>query len=207
MRFSVNPTRIELLRLKKRLILAQRGYRLLKEKEEELMRIFLALIEEIKNLRKQVEEEVIKAQRVYLSLSSIFSEEFIEGALKNLPISLNYKSEEKNIFNLTFPQLSVDIEKKVHPFFADIRTPLLMDELVKRYIEVFPKLLEIANKELILEALAKEIESVRRRVNALEYILIPEITTSIGFIESKLEEIARSHIVRIMKIKEIIRAH
>ena len=207
MRFSVNPTRIELLRLKKRLILAQRGYRLLKEKEEELMRIFLALIEEIKNLRKQVEEEVIKAQRVYLSLSSIFSEEFIEGALKNLPISLNYKSEEKNIFNLTFPQLNVDIEKKVHPFFADIRTPLLMDELVKRYIEVFPKLLEIANKELILEALAKEIESVRRRVNALEYILIPEITTSIGFIESKLEEIARSHIVRIMKIKEIIRAH
>jgi len=193
MRLAVNPTRMELLKLKKRLILAHRGHRLLKDKQDELMRNFLSLIEEIKVLRLLVEKGLFQAYGSFLIARSTMGREFLEEALMASQLETNLEVTYVPLLNLRVPSYELRIME--------------LDGALKRHRELIPEMVELAEKGKRLEMLSYEIERTRRRVNALEHILIPNILETISYISMKLEELERSNLIRLMKIKDIVRRH
>ncbi|MBA7468126.1 V-type sodium ATPase subunit D [subsurface metagenome] len=206
MRLAVNPTRMELLKLKKRLILARRGHRLLKDKQDELMRNFLSLIEEIKELRLTVEIELFQAYGSFLIARLTMGREFLDEALMFSQLETNLEVTYVPLMNLRIPRYRLNIEGDYFSYGL-LTTSMELDRALKRYRELIPKMVELAEKERELEMLSYEIERTRRRVNALEHILIPNIFETISYISMKLEELERSNLVRLMKIKDIVRRH
>ncbi len=206
MRLAVNPTRMELLKLKKRLILARRGHRLLKDKQDELMRNFLSLIEEIKELRLTVEIELFQAYGSFLIARLTMGREFLDEALMFSQLETNLEVTYVPLMNLRIPRYRLNIEGDYFSYGL-LTTSMELDRAVKRYRELIPKMVELAEKERELEMLSYEIERTRRRVNALEHILIPNIFETISYISMKLEELERSNLTRLMKIKDIVRRH
>lgn len=206
MRLAVNPTRMELLKLKKRLVLARRGHKLLKDKQDELMRNFLSLIEEIKELRLTVEIELFQAYGSFLIARSTMAREFLDEALMFTQLKANLEVVYVPLLNLRVPRYSLKIEGDYFSYGL-FTTSMELDKALKRYRELIPKMVELAEKERTLEMLSYEIERTRRRVNALEHILIPNIIETIAYISMKLEEQERSNLTRLMKIKDIVRRH
>jgi len=206
MRLAVNPTRMELLKLKKRLVLARRGHKLLKDKQDELMRNFLSLIEEIKELRLTVEIELFQAYGSFLIARSTMAREFLDEALMFTQLKANLEVAYVPLLNLRVPRYRLRIEGDYFSYGL-FTTSMELDRALKRYRELIPKMVELAEKERTLEMLSYEIERTRRRVNALEHILIPNIIETIGYISMKLEEQERSNLTRLMKIKDIVRRH
>lgn len=206
MRLAVNPTRMELLKLKKRLILARRGHRLLKDKQDELMRNFLSLIEEIKELRLTVEIELFQAYGSFLIARLTMGKEFLDEALMFSQLETNLEVTYVPLMNLRIPRYRLNIEGDYFSYGL-LTTSMELDRALKRYRELIPKMVELAEKERELEMLSYEIEKTRRRVNALEHILIPNIFETISYISMKLEELERSNLTRLMKIKDIVRKH
>lgn len=206
MRLAVNPTRMELLKLKKRLILARRGHRLLKDKQDELMRNFLSLIEEIKELRLTVEIELFQAYGSFLIARLTMGREFLDEALMFSQLETNLEVTYVPLMNLRIPRYRLNIEGDYFSYGL-LTTSMELDRALKRYRELIPKMVELAEKERGLEMLSYEIERTRRRVNALEHILIPNIFETISYISMKLEELERSNLTRLMKIKDIVRRH
>ncbi|MQY53311.1 MAG: V-type ATP synthase subunit D [Firmicutes bacterium] len=206
MRLAVNPTRMELLKLKKRLILARRGHRLLRDKQDELMRNFLSLIEEIKELRLTVEIELFQAYGSFLIARLTMGREFLDEALMFSQLETNLEVTYVPLMNLRIPRYRLNIEGDYFSYGL-LTTSMELDRALKRYRELIPKMVELAEKERELEMLSYEIERTRRRVNALEHILIPNIFETISYISMKLEELERSNLTRLMKIKDIVRRH
>ncbi len=206
MRLAVNPTRMELLKLKKRLILARRGHKLLKDKQDELMRNFLSLIEEIKELRLTVEIELFQAYGFFLIARLTMGREFLDEALMFSQLETNLEVTYVPLMNLRIPRYRLNIEGDYFSYGL-LTTSMELDRALKRYRELIPKMVELAEKERRLEMLSYEIERTRRRVNALEHILIPNIFETISYISMKLEELERSNLTRLMKIKDIVRKH
>ncbi|MFQ5866697.1 MAG: V-type ATP synthase subunit D [bacterium] len=206
MRLAVNPTRMELLKLKKKLILARRGHRLLKNKQDELMRNFISLIEEIKDLRLIVERELFEAYGSFLIARSTMGREFLDEALMFSQLETALEVSYVPLLNLRVPSYKFKMEGDYFSYGL-LTTSMELDRALKRYRELIPKMVELAEKEKKLEMLSYEIERTRRRVNALEHILIPNIIETIGYISMKLEELERSNITRLMKIKDIVRRH
>lgn len=206
MRLAVNPTRMELLKLKKRLILARRGHRLLKDKQDELMRNFLSLIEEIKELRLTVEIELFQAYGSFLIARLTMGREFLDEALMFSQLETNLEVTYVPLMNLRIPRYRLNIEGDYFSYGL-LTTSMELDRALKSYRELIPKMVELAEKERELEMLSYEIERTRRRVNALEHILIPNIFETISYISMKLEELERSNLTRLMKIKDIVRKH
>lgn len=206
MRLAVNPTRMELLKLKKRLILARRGHRLLKDKQDELMRNFLSLIEEIKELRLTVEIELFQAYGSFLIARLTMGREFLDEALMFSQLETNLEVTYVPLMNLRIPRYRLNIEGDYFSYGL-LTTSMELDRALKKYRELIPKMVELAEKERGLEMLSYEIERTRRRVNALEHILIPNIFETISYISMKLEELERSNLTRLMKIKDIVRRH
>jgi len=206
MRLAVNPTRMELLKLKKKLILARRGHRLLKNKQDELMRNFISLIEEIKDLRLTVERELFEAYGSFLIARSTMGREFLDEALMFSQLETALEVSYVPLLNLRVPSYKLKMEGDYFSYGL-LTTSMELDRALKRYRELIPKMVELAEKEKKLEMLSYEIERTRRRVNALEHILIPNIIETIGYISMKLEELERSNITRLMKIKDIVRRH
>ena len=206
MRLAVNPTRMELLKLKKRLILARRGHKLLKDKQDELMRNFLSLIEEIKELRLTVEIELFQAYGSFLIARLTMGREFLDEALMFSQLETNLEVTYVPLMNLRIPRYRLNIEGDYFSYGL-LTTSMELDRALKRYRELIPKMVELAEKERELEMLSYEIERTRRRVNALEHILIPNIFETISYISMKLEELERSNLTRLMKIKDIVRKH
>lgn len=202
---AVNPTRMELLRLKKRLILAQKGHKLLKDKQDELVRHFLSIIEDTRRLRIQADEEI---QMVYQSYS--IAEGVVGGAtiesLFSLPgANTVLKSRTRPIMNLKVPVFEVEVSGD--PFnYGNAQSSVLVDRSVRLFGKLLTTLLKLAELEKTSILLAQEIEKTRRRVNALEYILIPNISETIKYITMKLSEMERSNLTRIMRVKEVIAA-
>ncbi len=200
---AINPTRMELLRLKRRLTLAQKGHKLLKDKQDELVRNFLEIIEDTKRLRIQADKEI---QSVYQSFS--IAEGVVGGAVIESLFSMpgahtDVKSKTKSIMNLKVPEFEVEIAGDPYDY-GDVQSSVLVDRSVRMYGEQLQTLLKLAELEKASILLAEEIEKTRRRVNALEYILIPNIIDTIKYITMKLEEMERSNLTRIMKVKEVI---
>jgi V/A-type H+-transporting ATPase subunit D len=203
---EVNATRMELLRLRKRLRLADRGHKLLKRKQDELMRQFLELIEKIGDLRKEVEDRLATAHRGFLMARSVMDSESMEEAIMfpNQKLTLNVSALP--VMNLRLPQFDVSSQGKVHSYGL-LNTSAELDSALAEYSELLPEMLRLAQIERSVELLASEIETTRRRVNALEYILIPNLKDTIKYIKMRLDEMERSNLSRLMRVKEIVRSH
>lgn len=198
----VNPTRMELSRLKKKRLMAIRGHKLLKDKRDELMKQFISLTEKNKNLREKVENGLKKANQMFLLARSEMNDAALNVALLVPKQSVSVEVSTKNIMSVTVPKFSY---KTRTPDKNDIFSYGLaftssgLDFAVKSLYDVFENMLELAEIEKSCQLLAAEIEKTRRRVNALEYVVIPQAENGIRYISMKLDENERSAQARLMK--------
>jgi len=205
MRLSVSATRMELLRLRRRLVVARRGHKLLKDKQEQLMRKILELIKTIKGERQRLAQEIsLIQQRLRYAEASYQPEEYVQ-ALAVSGRTIDIDIGVRNIVNINVPTIK-NIEFTGSLLNYDFTTTSgELDSSLFTLDGLLPALLNLAINEKTLELLAEELERTRRRVNALEYVLIPSITETIRYITMKLSEAERSGLVRLMRLKEIIR--
>jgi V/A-type H+-transporting ATPase subunit D len=203
MRLSVNPNRMELLRLRRRLVLAERGHKLLKDKLEEIMRRFLQLMRRLFELQERISPKLKKAFLSFAFVRARSSQKDLERFIPEGKLLLEPKSEK--IFNVSIPKFEVE-EKEISDYDL-VNTESELDIGIKKIQEVLEDLFEMSRLWKAVELLSHEIEMTRRRVNALEHILIPSIKETISYISSRLEEMERSYQVQLMRVKEIIRKH
>ena len=207
-RIKVDPTRMQMSILRGRLKTATRGHKLLKDKQDELMRRFIELIRENKRLRSQVEEELKDSFNDFLLASAMMSPEMLRQALAIPKQQVRVNVERKNIMSVNIPvmdfEYSKDVEQgDIYPY-GYAQTSAELDDAIDKLQEVMSRLLELAAMEKAGQLMAGEIEKTRRRVNALEYRTIPDLQETIKYIRMKLDENERATITRLMKVKEII---
>lgn len=204
---NVNPTRMELTTLKRKLVTARRGHKLLKDKRDELMRRFLILVKENKELRKSVEEKM-KLANSYMALASgEMSDNEITVALMLSGQKISVDIEKKNIMSVPVPEFRLNhklSESNGAVSYGFGFTAGDLDEAVNIYNSLSKDLLRLAEVEKTCQLLAREIEGTRRRVNALEHVLIADYEDTIRYITAKLEENDRSNTTRLMKIKDMM---
>jgi len=204
MRLNVSPNRMEVLRLKKRLLLARRGHKLLRDKQEELIRRFLELVAENKDLRDDVEKRLRKGYQNLLFARAMMFADTIESLLFFTTRKADVSISLTPLMNLRLPQLHLSQEGEISCYgFAETSGEL--DTAISIFSETLPLMVKLSQIERWIELMAQEIETTRRRVNALEYILIPSLEETIRYITMKLSERERGNITRLMKIKEIVR--
>lgn len=206
-KLNVNPTRMELTRLKKRYVVARRGHKLLKDKRDELMKQFLELVRKNKELREKVEEMLMNVHNDFLIARAVMSSEILEESLMFPKQQVSLDVSTKNIMSVDVPVLEFNTEneneKNIYPYgFATTSGEL--DGAVSTLAEVLPYLLELAQMEKSGQLLAEEIEKTRRRVNALEYVMIPQLEETIKYITMKLDENERGNLTRLMKVKDMM---
>ncbi|MBQ1642548.1 MAG: V-type ATP synthase subunit D [Oscillospiraceae bacterium] len=204
---TITPTRMVLNQLKGRLKTARRGHKLLKDKRDELMRQFMDIIKRNKELRTKVEEGLTGAYSSLQVASSIMSPEMLEQSLMYPRQSVELGMTYKNIMSVNVPIYSFrtknDDPSEIYPYgFA--QTSGELDDALEKLAVVFNDMLELAQVEKTMQLLAEEIEKTRRRVNALEYVMIPELETNIKYISMKLEENENATKVRLLKVKEMV---
>ena len=204
---QVTPTRMELTRLKKKLRTAVKGHRLLKDKRDELMREFLELVRVNMDLRKKVEKGIADANRNFVLAKAGMSEETLKGALLAPKQEVSLVSDTKNVMSVDVPVFDFKTrtpdENDIYAYgFAFTSSDL--DGAVYSLQEVFPDMLKLAEVEKSCQLMAAEIEKTRRRVNALEHVIIPETQQGIRYITMKLDENERSTQVRLMKVKDMM---
>lgn len=208
-RLNVTPTRMNLNTLKKRLGVSKRGYKLLKDKQDELMRQFLELIRENKSLREEVEAELSDSFKDFLVASSFMSPEFLEEAVSLPTQKIGVDIDIQNVMSVRIPKMEFKVDKgenenaSIYPY-GYAQTSAGLDQAIEGLNRVMDKLLKLAEIEKTTQLMADEIEGTRRRVNALEYRTIPDLEETIKYIRAKLEENERSTIARLMKVKDII---
>ena len=203
----VNPTRMELTRLKKQLNTALRGHKLLKDKRDELMRRFLDLVRENEALRRQVEEGIRQADTHFLLASAVMSKEALDAALLAPKQEAALEVSSRNVMSVDLPTFTLSNRTPdagdIYPYgFAF--TSFELDGAVERLSALLPAMLRLAEIEKATCLLAGEIEKTRRRVNALEHVVIPGLREDIRFIAMKLEENERSSRTRLMKVKDMM---
>ncbi len=204
-KLNVKPTRMELLNLKKRYKSAKRGHKLLKDKQDGLMQKFMEIIREAKTLRREVEEKLSKAFRNFMFASSMMMPEKLESALLYPSAKVDLEVATKNVMSVYIPYFKLQQEGDILNY-GYLQTSGELDMALSAFQEVFPLLIKLAQIEKQAERLAAELETTRRRVNALEYKLIPDLEETIKFITMKLAEAERSTIVSVMRIKAMIEA-
>jgi V/A-type H+-transporting ATPase subunit D len=205
MLLKVNPNRMELLRLKKRLVVAKRGYKLLKDKRDALIQVFVRLAKENNTAREELEKKLLKCYEIFSNASSLMSKLTLEEALMFPKAKSVIEVSFKNIMSVNVPQYKYRCKGKYYSYSL-IDTAAELDSSLKKYHEILILMLRVAELDKSVTLLANEIEKTRRRVNALEYVIIPDLEETVKFITMKLDEMARSAISAIMRIKEIIRA-
>uniref|UniRef100_A0A7C4CAJ7 V-type ATP synthase subunit D n=1 Tax=candidate division WOR-3 bacterium TaxID=2052148 RepID=A0A7C4CAJ7_UNCW3 len=200
----VGATRMQLMRLKKRLAVARRGHKLLKDKQEELLRRVLALVDEVRDHRRKVEAETARVLGRFALARAAYGPEMLEEAvmLPSRQVSIEFSTER--IMNVRVPVFRRQVSGRLRCYgFATTSGEL--DLALVEFEELLDSLLVLAEKEKALELLAAEVEKTRRRVNALEFVLIPDIVETIKSINLKLAETERGDLTRLMRVKEIIR--
>lgn len=202
----VNATRLELLRLKKRLQLAARGHKLLKDKRDELMQQLLAIIDEVKEMRLSVEKEFNSILELFVLAKARMGPFQLEQELIMPSKKISVSVSQKNIMSVRVPEYSKEVSGDIIPY-GFLNTSGDIDIALDKFDRFIENLLNLAEKEKAVQLMATEIEETRRRVNALEYKLIPDLQETIKFISMKLDENERASIVRLMKVKDIVRSH
>lgn len=203
---SVNATRMELLKLKKRLLLASRGHKLLKDKRDELMRQLLEIIDDVKEMRLSVEKEFNSILELFVLAKARMGPFQLEQALLIPSKKISVSVSQKNMMSVRVPEYSKEVSGNIIPYGL-LNTSGDIDIALYKFERFIEDLLSLAEKEKAVHMMATEIEETRRRVNALEYRLIPDLQETIKFITMKLDENERSNIVRLMKVKDIVRSH
>ena len=204
---TINPTRQELNRLKTRLRTSMRGHKLLKDKRDELMKQFMDVVRENRALRKRVEEGLMRAHGAFTVAAALMSPEMLEQSLLYPKQSVELDMTFQNIMSVDVPQYQFRTSSQdpgeVYPYgFA--QTSGELDDAVDALSRVLSDMLRLAEVEKTSQLLAEEIEKTRRRVNALEYVKIPEMQANIKYITMKLDENERSNTIRLMKVKDMI---
>ena len=204
---TINPTRQELNRLKNRLRTSIRGHKLLKDKRDELMKQFMDVVRENRALRKRVEEGLMRAHGAFTVAAALMSPEMLEQSLLYPKQSVELDMTFQNIMSVDVPQYQFRTSSQdpgeVYPYgFA--QTSGELDDAVDALSRVLGDMLRLAEVEKTSQLLAEEIEKTRRRVNALEYVKIPEMQANIKYITMKLDENERSNTIRLMKVKDLI---
>ncbi len=204
---NVTPTRMELTRLKRKLVTARRGHKLLKDKRDELMRQFLILVRENMAVRKRVEEAIGTANKSFALARSAMSDEGVRVAFMTPKQEVRLKTSLRNVMSVEVPVFESETRTSdasdIYSYgFAFTSGDL--DKGVGTLSEILPDLLKLAETEKSCQLMAAEIEKTRRRVNALEHVLIPDMEESIKFITMKLDENERSSQIRLMKVKDMM---
>lgn len=207
MRLNVNPTRMELTKLKKRLVVAKRGHKLLKDKQDELMKKFIDLIKKNNDLRIKVEEELSQSLKEFMMAKAVMGSEMLEEAIIMPSETVSLDISKKNIMSVNVPVMKFIREgvegASIYPYgFA--QTSAELDMAINKLYSILPQLLELAEVEKSCQLMADEIEKTRRRVNALEYVMIPQLQETIKYIVMKLEENERGNLTRLMKVKSMM---
>ena len=204
---TINPTRMELTRLKGRLKTAQRGHKLLKDKRDELMKQFMDVVRENRALRKRVEEGLMRAHGAFTVAAALMSPEMLEQSLLYPKQSVELDMTFENVMSVDVPRYHFHTASQepgeIYPYgFA--QTSGELDDAVDAMAQVFEDMLKLAEVEKTSQLLAEEIEKTRRRVNALEYVKIPEMQQNIKYITMKLDENERANTIRLMKVKDML---
>ncbi len=204
---NVNPTRMELTRLKKSLSTALRGHKLLKDKRDELMRRFLDIVRENKLLRESVEEKLKRANQYMSVAGAVMQREALVSALLMPKQGVELKVGERNIMSVNIPTFEVktktDSVTDIYSY-GFVNTGADLDKAVLLLSEALSDMLRLAECEKSAQMLASEIEKTRRRVNALEYVMIPNYQDTIRYISMKLDEADRSNTTRLLKVKDMV---
>ena len=204
-KLNVNPTRMELRRLKNRLKTATRGHKLLKDKSDEMIRQFMLYVRENKRLREEVEGELQASLKSFMLARAVSSDAVIEEAVLMPSTHVGLNTSSKNVMSVDVPVFDI-VEGEVtdlYPYsFASVSSEL--DSSISSLTTLLPKLLKLAEVEKTCNMLADEIEKNRRRVNALEYVMIPQLEETIKYITMKLDENERASTIRLMKVKSMI---
>ena len=207
-KLNVNPTRMELRRLKTRLKTATRGHKLLKDKSDEMIRQFMLYVRENKRLREEVEGELQASLKSFMLARAVSSDAVIEEAVLMPSTHVGLNTSSKNVMSVDVPVFDI-VEGEVtdlYPYsFASVSSEL--DSSISSLTTLLPKLLKLAEVEKTCNMLADEIEKNRRRVNALEYVMIPQLEETIKYITMKLDENERGNITRLMKVKDMIKSN
>lgn len=204
MKIKINPNRMNLLKLRKRLRFAIRGHKLLKDKQEQLTKEFNSLIIKLIELRKRIE---VQLKEIYLYIEIIHKylpKETFERWCEKVYLFKNFEiiEEKQSKFNIKYKVFKID--KAPNKNFDIFTTDLYFNIFVSKMFSLYPLILELSNLETLCELMAKELQTTRRRVNALEYVLIPQIKQGIKNIVNKLNEIERINIIQLMRIKQLL---
>ena len=204
---QVNPTRMELTRQKKKLVTATKGHKLLKDKRDELMRQFLDLVRENMALRQKVEAGIQAANKNFVIAKAGMSEETLHTALMAPKQEVYLETSSKNVMSVDIPVFEYKTrtadENDIYSYgFAFTSGDL--DDAVKSLADILPDMLKLAETEKACQLMASEIEKTRRRVNALEHVIIPQAQENIKYITMKLDENERSTQIRLMKVKDMM---
>lgn len=204
---NVNPTRMELTRLKKQLSTAVRGHKLLKDKRDELMRQFLDTIRETKQMREDFERRIADVNAGFVMASALMSQQELDTALLCPKQEVTLECSTQNIMSVDIPVYDIKTRTSSSSdiySYGFASTSFELDGAVTGLAELLPEMLRLAEKEKAVMLMADEIEKTRRRVNALEHVLIPRYQETIHFIAGKLEENDRSSRARLMKVKDMM---
>lgn len=204
---NVNPTRMQLTKLKKQLATAVRGHKMLKDKRDELMRRFIDLVQENKRLRDKVEQELQECNSHFVNASAVMSKQALDASLMSPKQQVSVEVGSKNVMSVNIPELSSSTRTSdkgdIFPYgFAF--TSFELDDAVMSLNELLPDLIRLAEIEKSCELMSAEIEKTRRRVNSLEHVMIPRYQETIKYISMKLEENDRSSRTRLMKVKDML---
>ena len=203
---TINPTRMELTRLKGRLKTAVRGHKLLKDKRDEMMKQFLEIVRRNRALRRKVEEGLGRANGAFTVASAVMGPEMLEQALLYPKAGVEMDVSFRNVMSVNVPVYDIHTtgdSGEIYPYgFA--QTSGELDAALEAMQGVFQDMLELAQVEKSMQLLAQEIEKTRRRVTALEYVVIPETQRNIRYISMKLDENERGNTTRLMKVKDMV---
>jgi len=201
-RLPINPTRMELLRLKKRLAVALRGHKLLKDKLDGLMKEFLEISKKYKISRLKVDEQLPKILKLFVISDITSSRQITENALESTKQELELKINRNRIMGVMVPKLEFSFGE-IKGMYSLIHTSPELDRAIASLKDFLPELLEMVELEETTRLMAGEIEKTKRRVNALEYSVIPRMQETVKYITNKLDEMERSNTARLMKIKSL----
>ncbi|NLB34928.1 MAG: V-type ATP synthase subunit D [Elusimicrobia bacterium] len=199
-----NPNRMELMLLGKRLALAQRGYRLLKDKQDELMDSFRESVLESRQIREKLEKGYASLRELYISSFSSSYRPALRSYSLRPPVLMKLAVSHIRLMNLKMPEIKAEFEDNSADLGSANISPS-MPEFLKEFAKIVSLTLDLANSERRMYMVAEELQKVRRRVNALEHIFIPELQETIFYISMQLEEMERETITRLMKVKDIVR--
>jgi len=201
---QINPTRMELTKLKNQLQMTSRGHKLLKDKQDEMIRRFMLIIEEAKSLRAKVDDSLSLTMQQYKAASARSNPHVLYEALMLPSNEIKLKFSKKNVMSVHVPTIKIEETGQKSLTYGLSSTPASLDKAILKLEELLPNLIKLAEIDKQINMLAREIEKTRRRVNAIEHIMIPELQVNIKRVIMKLDDNERSNTVRMMKSKEIV---